>query len=85
MLYIYPWLAVFETLLLHPKNEKKKKNSHGSVLPVDIVMASFGKIKQWGGRDTLVLGVWQQCIEFYWKVLEQERNAGSELLGSLRT
>ena len=48
-------------------------------------MASFGKIKQWGGRDTLVLGVWQQCIEFYWKVLEQERKAGSGLLGSLGT
>ena len=48
-------------------------------------MASFGKIKQWGDLDTLVLGVWQQCIECYWKVLEQERKAGSELPGSLGT
>ena len=31
------------------------------------------------------MGVWQQCVEFYWKILEQERKAGSELLGSLGT
>ena len=55
---------------------------------IAIIRLRRGKIRQWAGRDILVVegsAGWQRCIDFYWTIPEKACTTNSELLGTRGT